>query len=346
MSSAQRKLLIITQKVDRNDPVLGFFHEWLVAFAHHTHTLTVICLERGADQLPPHVTVHSLGKERGVSRLGRVNNFIRILLREKKMYDTVFIHMNPEYVLLAGLYWKLRGIPVYLWYVHRHAGVRFRIAAQMVNKIFSVSYASCPARSAKVVPVGHGIVMPHVQASLAQRNSIIHVGRITPIKHCDVLIHAFAEVAHANPELTLEFIGAPTGEKDIQYQHYLTQLTGSLGLQGRIEFRGAVSPSDLSDVFFRALMNVNLGNSGFDKVVLEGLAAGVPTFYSNDAFDELFGNEKEYYKFNKENAHHLAEQLKRQLAAPRSITVLSNKVRNAYSIDGLIDRMMHQIYEP
>ncbi len=57
------KLLILTQKVDKNDPTLGFFHRWIEEFANHYENLTIICLEKGIYTLPKNVQVLSLGKE-------------------------------------------------------------------------------------------------------------------------------------------------------------------------------------------------------------------------------------------------------------------------------------------
>jgi hypothetical protein len=62
------KLLILTQKVDKDDGVLGFFHAWIAALAVRFDGITVICLEKGACELPGNVTVLSLGKESGASR--------------------------------------------------------------------------------------------------------------------------------------------------------------------------------------------------------------------------------------------------------------------------------------
>ena len=58
------KLLITTQTVNINDPVLGFFHRWLKEFAENCEQVTVICLQVGEYQLPPNVKVISLGKEK------------------------------------------------------------------------------------------------------------------------------------------------------------------------------------------------------------------------------------------------------------------------------------------
>ena len=52
-----RNLLIITQKVDRDDQLLGFFIPWLRKFADHFEKVTVLCLEQGSFNLPNLVQV-------------------------------------------------------------------------------------------------------------------------------------------------------------------------------------------------------------------------------------------------------------------------------------------------
>ena len=57
------KLLIITQKVDKNDQLLGFFIDWIAGFSHKFEEVTVLCLEKGEFNLPENVEVISLGKD-------------------------------------------------------------------------------------------------------------------------------------------------------------------------------------------------------------------------------------------------------------------------------------------
>jgi len=38
------KILILTQKIDKNDDILGFFHGWVAEFAQHCEKVTVIAL--------------------------------------------------------------------------------------------------------------------------------------------------------------------------------------------------------------------------------------------------------------------------------------------------------------
>ena len=101
------KLLIITQKVDKSDDLLGFMHSWILEFAKHCQMVTVICLYKGNFDLPSNVKVFSLGKEKGVSRVRYMLNFFRYIISERNNYDSVFVHMNQVYVVLGGFFWKL-----------------------------------------------------------------------------------------------------------------------------------------------------------------------------------------------------------------------------------------------
>src|SRR5690349_983344 len=100
------RLLIITQKVDSKDPILGFFHRWIVEFAKNTTKVSVVCLSKGVFNLPSNVSVYSLGKERGGNRISYTYNFFRYIWTLRHEYDAVFVHMNPIYVLLGGFFWK------------------------------------------------------------------------------------------------------------------------------------------------------------------------------------------------------------------------------------------------
>jgi len=57
------KILVITQEISRQSPVLGFFHGWLAAFSKRFESITAVCLKKGDYDLPANVSVFSLGKE-------------------------------------------------------------------------------------------------------------------------------------------------------------------------------------------------------------------------------------------------------------------------------------------
>ena len=75
----EMKLLIITQAVDKNNPVLGFFVRWIEEFAKHFELVTIICLEKGEYELPGNVKVLSLGKEEKKSKFRYLINFYKYI---------------------------------------------------------------------------------------------------------------------------------------------------------------------------------------------------------------------------------------------------------------------------
>ena len=155
------RLLIVTQKVDKNDQNLGFFHRWIIEFAKHCQSIVVICLEEGRHELPANVKVLSLGKEKKnfqfLKKFVYVNNFYRYIWNQRKNYDVVFVHMNPIYVVLGGWAWKLFGKPVTLWYTHKSVDLKLRVAEKFVQKIFTASKESFRLHSKKVMVTGHGV---------------------------------------------------------------------------------------------------------------------------------------------------------------------------------------------
>ena len=75
------RLLIITQKVNAADPILGFFVSWIKKFSHEFEEIIVAAKEVGEHHLPNNVRVLSLGKSEGVGRIGQMINFWKIIIK-------------------------------------------------------------------------------------------------------------------------------------------------------------------------------------------------------------------------------------------------------------------------
>jgi len=142
-------LLILTQKVDKNDDLLGFFHGWILEFAKQYEHVIVVCLQKGEYELPENVDVLSLGKERGTSRVRYILNFFKYIIQTYKRYDSVFVHMNQEYILLGGLLWKVMKKKVFFWRNHPKGTFLTNIAVFFSNKVFYTSPFSYTARFKK-----------------------------------------------------------------------------------------------------------------------------------------------------------------------------------------------------
>lgn len=297
------RLLIFTQKVDKNDSVLGFFHSWIVEFSKKCESVIVICLYKGEYDLPNNVKVYSLGKEMdsnqtfklyGLSTLWtRIVFLVRLykfLKQERKNYDHVFVHMNEEYVLLSGLYWKLKNIPVYLWRNHPKGSQRTRLAVYLSTKVFCTSKDSFTARFRKTIIMPAGInttVFRPVEGIVRKKYSVCVVGRIAPIKHIEKALLAVNKLVLEGAQISLSIIGSP-GEKDMKYYDSLREYTMKNNLSNSVSFVEAMSPDKLPEVYTNHEVCLNLTEAGsFDKTIVESTSCGAIPLVTNRSLEHL-----------------------------------------------------------
>lgn len=110
--------------------------------------------------------------------------------------------------------------------------------------------------------------------------TVAMVGRIAPWKGQDVFIRAFASAFPAGEERAV-IVGAPLfGEED--YRRSLVRLIDDLGLRRRVELRGfrADVAAELTGV--DALVHASVIPEPFGRVVVEGMAAGLPVIAAAD----------------------------------------------------------------
>jgi glycosyltransferase involved in cell wall biosynthesis len=285
------KLLICTQAMDSEDSVLGFFVRWVEEFAKHCEKVTVICLRAGKYSLPSNVEVIVLGK---TSRVIQTARFWRACVSYRGAYDTVFVHMNPEYVVAAGLLWRLMGKRVALWYTHKSVNLKLRIATLFVNIIFTASKESFRLRNTKVRVMGHGIdtdfFSPDV--SIVRHDWILSVGRLMKSKRHDLAIRMAVQ---ENKELRI------VGEGP-ERQH-LEALAHELNV--RVRFLGGLNQLQLRDEYRRATYLVHTSETGsLDKVVLEALVCGLPVHTNDPALKSLEHEGPHYVR-----EHHALQRL-------------------------------------
>lgn len=310
------KLLIITQIVDLNNPVLGFFHRWIEEFSKHYEKITVICLQKGEYNLPKNVKVLSLGKEQGVSKLKYFWRFYKYIWQERKNYDAVFAHMNMEYVLLGGIFWRILGKKISLWYTHKSVNLKLKISEKLSNVIFSASKESFKIKTNKLQIVGHGIPIElfknpnRINYKKGDKLRIISVGRITPIKNLDILIKACGILKKKGLAFEVSLVGPIIDEKDKKYFEYLKQLILENNLNKEIKFLGSISNNKIAEYYWKNDLSVNLcPTGGVDKAVLESMASELLTLASNVAFAEYFGKYKDNLMFKKKDTEDLADKI-------------------------------------
>ena len=312
----KKSILIITQKVDINDPILGFFHRWIIEFAKYFKHVNIVCLYKGKYNLPENVKVFSLGKEEGVNRLKYLYRFYKYIWQERNNYDSVFVHMNPIYVVLGGILWRIFGKKVGLWYVHKQKSLILFIAEKLTNIIFTSVPESFTLKSHKVEYFGHGI---DISSFLCKKNKIelptlkiLYVGRITKIKNIDTLIKSVKILKDESLNPIVRIIGITTNKEDEYYKLYLLDLINKLNLENNIEFIGTVLNTNIIDYYSWSDISVNLTTTGgIDKVVLESMATKTPVLVSNNAFNRYFGDYSRDLIFNLNDYKNLASKIKK-----------------------------------
>ena len=318
-----KKLLIITQKVDKNDPVLGFFHRWIEEFAKRVERVGVICLWEGEhgfaihdqqpttnDQKLKNVFVYSLGKEKGCSKLRQLVRFWKFCWKLAPRVDTVFVHMNAVYVPLGWLFWKLHHKKIFLWRNHPRGGLLTRIAYVLADKIFYTSphaHASRYARSQQM-PAGIDTEFFHRDPRVARKpNSILCLGRISPIKHIEVLIEAAYLLHKKNIPFTVSIVGSPANPEDHVYAERLRKQARELVAQGVVRFSPGVTQQEALRLYNSHEIFMNTTPVGsYDKTVLEAMACEMLVATSNASFEDILPKE---CLSAEENAQNLAEKI-------------------------------------
>ena len=98
------RILIVTQRLDAEHDVLGFFAGWVEALAAAADRVEVVAQWVGEHPFAAATPVHSLGKEGGAGKLRQLARLERVLWRRlirRRAVDLVFCHMCPEYVPLC-----------------------------------------------------------------------------------------------------------------------------------------------------------------------------------------------------------------------------------------------------
>lgn len=336
------KLLIITQKVDENDQLLGFFIDWIKLFAERFQAVTILCLEAGKFDLPPNVRILSLGKNKNRPKLFWLFNFYKYIFQKRKEYDTVFVHMNPIWVVVGGWFWRLAGKKILFWYTTKGVTLKLRVAEKFAHTILTASRESFRLPSKKVIITGHGIdtdlFKPSDKGQTAKVESlkILSVGRIAPVKNYETLIDAAKILADRGLKFSVTLIGEPALPEDMAYAQKLKNRINRLGLNRYFKFLGKVNYAQLPEYYQSHALFVHLSKTGsLDKVLLEAMACGLPVLSSNDSAKSILPPE---LIFAENNPGELAEKI--QAAQNRGYgQILRAYVVKNHNLVKLIDKI-------
>ncbi|OGG53733.1 hypothetical protein A2851_02505 [Candidatus Kaiserbacteria bacterium RIFCSPHIGHO2_01_FULL_53_29] len=348
----EMKILVCTEAIDRTDPLLGFFHRWLEEFARHAHRVHVICLGYGAGSLPGNVIEHSLGKEsargfRVVKRILYTLRFLRYAWGARSDYDTVLVHLSPEYLIIAGFLWRMLGKRVGFWYNDASSNWRTRTAIALSDVLFYTNPDSYAAKfaHARKIPMGIDTDMYAVDEPHRASGSLLFLGRISPAKHLDVVLGALSEM---DKPPTLDIYGRP-GPGNDQYASQLRTQFAELERRGTVTYRGSILHDRTPEVYAAHDIFIHIGSlRGFNKTLLEAMAGGNIVITTDPSMRGVVHDRFFMEKLTKETVS-AAIMSARALSAEdreQERSQLSAYVRREHSLSSVVPAMLEMLARP
>ena len=306
----------------------------------------MICLKQGEYSLPENVHVYSLGKEVGTSRVTRVWRFYRYIFKIRGDYDAVFVHMNPEYVVLGGYWWKRWHKTVALWYAHRSDTKKLRVALKWVTYVLTVSQDSFAIPTPKLRAIGHGIDTELFKPHIKEESTLLRIttiGRVSSSKHILEMLGMLNELYNRKENFTFTIVGVPITKTEQSYAEKVEAAISNVPWKSHVRFAGSMPHAQLSAFLNTQDAFLNFSTTGnMDKAGLEALAAGVPLLTTNPQFAPLLSPYGLYVPEMRPQA--LADALLAFFERPDQSAILAtlrNKVVAEHSLERLIPRIIN-----
>ncbi len=337
-------LLIVTQKVDKEDENLGAFYYWFERLSKEFDEVTIITSYVGKTDFAPHVKLCSLGKEKNTSRFFRIKTFFELFSYHYARCDSVFFHQIPEFVIAAApflLSLKKRSV---LWYAHKSVTLRLKIAEKLVDFIATSSPEGFRLPSKKVIYTGQAIntdlFVPREpnSAHAEKKLKLITVGRISPIKNYEQIINACAVGARIWPDgWSLSIVGGPILPRDYSYLESIKHLIAEKNLSSHVDFLGAAGYSQIPALLREHDIFVNVSGTGsLDKAVFEAMACGLSVLTANEAYRSVV---PDAYFLDHTHPEFLAERIKQVSMETRPNMALRQIVLDYHSLDTTITKL-------
>ena len=285
-----RRLVFITQVVDRTDPNLGATHAKIRALARRVDEVVVLCDRGSAGGLPANCRVRTFGAP---TRLRRAARYLSALVSELRVRPLAVVgHMVPLYTIVAAPFVRSRRVPLVLWYTHWKSHFALRFAMLVCTDLASLDLRSFPLQSSKLHGIGHGIDLdefpcqpPNPSAGRSFR--VMSLGRYSPPKKLDEMIEGVRIARGRGLDVRIDLYGTASPGLEASYKRRLEELVAAPEYREFASVGGPIPRPELPPVYAEA----DVVASDFistDKIVLEACASCRPVLASHEAFDRLF----------------------------------------------------------
>jgi glycosyltransferase involved in cell wall biosynthesis len=344
------KLLIITQVVDKDHPILGFFHRWIEEFGKHNDEVHVICLQKGTYTFAPHIHVHSLGKEEGKGRLTYLWRFFTLSWQLRKQYTHVFVHMSQIYIILGAVLWRFLGKRIGLWYAHGTVTRSLKVAVRLADLVYTSTPQGLQIDTSKRKIVGQGIdftrFTKHTTNIPDSTLALVTVGRIAPSKNIDTLLRACHILKSQGVSFRFYIIGEALIDAEAVYSEHMHELVHELDLVQHVVWEGSITQDMLPEALQSKDIFIHDGaTQSLDKALLEAVSCGLVVISSNPAYAECTKEYAPQYLYTHKEHQALARcvQTVQELSREERVASMASvcaAIKQRHSIEGLIAAIM------
>ena len=170
--------------------------------------------------------------------------------------------------------------------------------------------------------------------------SILCLGRVSPIKRVHLLIKALAILRKEGIEFKASIIGGPANPEDEEYPRQLRKKVSEENLSEKIIFQDAVKNYEAPAIYNAHEIYANLTPTGsFDKTILEAMVCGLKIFATNDSFGEEVAGENGFI-ISADEAGSVATGLRTLLSAGPASPRLAEWVKEKHSLAALVRQVL------
>lgn len=344
------KLIIVTQKVDKEDENLGAFYYWFSMLASRVEELVIIADSVGETNFPANVKICELGKSKGYSSLRRLFRLWEFFWKHYHKSDAIFFHQIPEYVIAVAPFLLCGKKKTSLWYAHKSVTNRLKLAEKLVDYVFTSSEAGFRLPSKKVFYVGQAIntelFKPCVSRALGDNMlKLVTIGRIAPVKNYEIIISTCAILKDTwKCPWRFSIVGGPIFPRDQEYLAALKKMVHDKGLASYVEFLGSKPYSSVPEILREHDFFINVSATGsLDKAVFEAMACGLTVLTANEAYRSIL---PQRYFLPHTGPVFLAERIKALAGEARPNSELCAIVLEHHSLEKTVDRIFRILTEP
>lgn len=281
--------------------VFGHQREVVFALSKYFDSTTVITTEIDHESSPIEV-IHSPWQKnaRVASALRFLGIFLRQIKREKP--TVVFSHMTDLHALIISPVCRILGIRHYLWYAHASKSTYLYFAYPFVTGVLTSTSGSCPLSGSKVIRIGQAV--PEVFDFSASPGlpkvpplRWYHLGRIDKSKNIEAIVNAVHTVRGLGFELSLDLIGKPSNEENVNYFEMLKKKYSGAEYRDWVSFIGPVERKLVPNVISQYDGLIHAFYGSLDKVLVEAVMSRRIVLTTNNEFWSEFNETANSFGF-------------------------------------------------